>query len=122
MYKYLLEKHGIKSKFILHPFYEFPRNQISSKTEFVSISRIDFDKNIDILLRVNESISNIDNLQTIGIWGSKNDIYVHHHLTKKLGLDLDKYYKGRFEKTFEDLNSILNNAKFVMAREVNIRF
>ena len=115
MYKYLLEKHNINSKFIPHPFYEFPNKTISEKKNIVSISRIDFDKNIDILLRANSLIdSDTSDLRNIDIYGSKNDIYVHHHLTKKLELDLDRYYKGRFEKDFNKLSEILNNAKYVV--------
>ena len=114
MHKYLIDKHGIDNKFIPHPFFPFTKT-IGTKENIVSISRIDFDKNIDILLRANILIdSDHSDLRNIDIYGSKNDIYVHHHLTNKLGLDLEMYYKGRFEKDFNKLSQILGNAKYVV--------
>ena len=121
MYNFLLDKHNIKSKFIPHPFYEFPKGPLKEKNNVVSISRIDFDKNIDVLIRANLLIDNDastidgdDAIPNIDIFGAKNDIYVHHHLTNKLGLPLDKYYKGRFKKDFNELANILNCAKYVI--------
>lgn len=115
MYRYLKDTHGIESKFIPHPFYPFIKSPSHQNNNISSISRIDFDKNIDILLRTNMLIdSDFSDLRNIDIYGSKNDIYVHHHLTKKLGLDLERYYKGRFEKDFQKLSEILVNSEYVV--------
>ena len=52
--------------------------------ENVSISRIDFDKNTDIILNANKLIN--DESKKIYCFGAENRIYVHHKL-KDLEID-----------------------------------
>lgn len=104
--EYLKEKLGMSSKFLLHPFFEYPFEKSSNPKDAVSISRIDFDKHTDILLRANKELKN-----PIQIYGAHNRLYVFHKLQ---GLDFKKYYKGQFEKSFEELSNILKDAKFVV--------
>ena len=85
--------------------------RLSKKTTNIATSRIDFDKHTDQILLANEKL-NKNNQVTI--YGAKNDLYVYHHIKNKLGLDIDKNYGGTFPKSFEYLDSILNNAKYVV--------
>ena len=100
-----LLNNGILNVFKKHPFYCFPKN-IRQKRNTVSISRIDFDKNIDIILEANKSLD-----KSIDIYGKQNELYVYHKLRE---LDFTKHYKGRFSKTFKALDEILSPAKFVV--------
>ena len=109
--KYLTDKFQINSQFLPHPFYEYPLSQETSKIRNVAISRIDFDKHTDQILLANKQL---DNNKKVTIYGAKNDLYVYHTLTKKLGLDINENYGGTFPKSFEYLDSILNNAKFMI--------
>jgi hypothetical protein len=102
---YLKDKLGLSSKFLLHPFFEYKFEKESNPKDAVSISRIDFDKHTDILLKANKELNN-----PILIYGAHNRMYVHFKLQ---GLGFKKYYKGQFEKSFEELSKILKNAKFV---------
>ena len=104
---------GIENKFIPHPYIskkKTPRRE--EKKGAVSISRIDYDKNTDIILKANEFL-----LDPIQIYGSKNDRYVYHKLreldpmNEKVSLS---HYKGSFPKTVDALSKILTPAKFVV--------
>lgn len=103
--EYLMKNFKLKSKFLHHPFFEYKFEKDENPKNTVSISRIDFDKHTDILLKANKELSN-----PIQIYGAHNRLYVHFKLE---GLDFKKYYKGQFEKSFEELSKILQNAKFV---------
>lgn len=97
----LRERYQIESKFILHPFYEYDRKE-QTKEGAVVVSRIDFDKNIDIVLKSEEPID---------IYGFQNRIYTHHKLK---GLNFESRYKGQFKKSFEEVGNILERAKFAI--------
>ena len=105
--KLLKEKYGIKNKFLLHPFYEFPKKIDKAKKNSVSISRIDFDKHTDIILKANKNLNN-----PTDVYGAVNDLYVFHGKLKELGFK--KYYKGKFEKSFEAIHDLLSKYKFVV--------
>tara|TARA_R110000851_G_scaffold56876_4_gene132859 strand:- start:3193 stop:4155 length:963 start_codon:yes stop_codon:yes gene_type:complete len=100
-----LMDNGVLNSFKKHPFYCFPKLQ-KRKSTAVSISRIDFDKNIDIILEANKILS-----EPINIYGKQNELYVYHKLEK---LGFKDHYKGRFDKTFEALNKILAEAEFMV--------
>jgi len=111
--KYLLNNYSINSKFILHPFYEYDKGNIESMNNYaVSISRIDYDKNTEIILRANKLIKN-DN-KKIKIFGSENRFYIYKKLE---GLEFEKYWYGKFKKNipiqYKD-KDILKNCKFVI--------
>lgn len=110
----LLKKvHNINSKFILHPFYEFPKRNISTnivghkKSRAISISRVDFDKHTDIILKANKKLK-----KPIEIYGAVNDLYVYHGGLNEL--NFKKYYKGKFDKSFETIYNMLRDVKFVV--------
>ena len=90
--EFLRKKHGIESIFLRHPFYKYPKTNFK-KTGAVSVSRIDYDKHTDILINTNK----IDTM--------KED-------------DPESSYQGRFGKTFQDLNNILKDKKFVIDMSV----
>lgn len=110
VYEFLKEKYDIESEFKVHPFYEYPINK-QDKTGAVAISRIDFDKHTEIILRAN---NNLPKERTIDIYGAKNDRYVYFKLDQDHALDFVKYYKGTFKKSFEELDNILSKAKYVV--------
>ena len=110
--KFLQTKYNITSKFKVHPFFEYEKTAIPSKDKklAVSISRIDFDKNTDVILKTNKLLPDTNKIE---IYGAKNDRYVYFKL-KKLDLDFEKYYKGTFKKSFEELDNILYQKRFVV--------
>ena len=102
---FIYEKYGLKSKFIPHPFYKFPLDKVS-KNGAVSISRIDYDKHIEMIVEANKKI-----VPPIDIYGFKNDLYVYRVLSHT---QFPLYYKGKFNKNFSSLMNILKNKKFVV--------
>ena len=114
---FLKEKYNIDSLFLPHPFYEYPISD-TKKQEAVSISRIDYDKHTELILKANELLKN-KNRNSIKIYGAKNDLYVYRVL-RDLNIDSmsDKdplsNYKGRFSKSFDDINKILSPAKYMV--------
>jgi len=108
--KFLKDEFNIKSKFIIHPFYEYPLTKTKSPKEAVSVSRIDFDKHTDIILKANKHLKN-----PIDIYGAINRQYVFFKLND---LGFKRFYKGPFEKSFEDLDDILSEAKYVVDMSV----
>jgi len=93
--RYLLNKFNVKSEFKLHPFYQYPCDREPYKSHAVTISRIDFDKNTDIILKANQLIQ--DSKKKIQIFGAENRIYVHHKLGE---LDFYSFWKGKFNKDY----------------------
>lgn len=108
--KFLKDQFGIKSKFVIHPFYEYPFTKTKDPGGAVSISRIDFDKHTDIILKANKSLKD-----PIDIYGAINRQYVFFKLND---LGFKRFYKGPFEKSFEDLDDILADAKYVVDMSV----
>jgi hypothetical protein len=101
---------NIKSRYILHPFYEYPYKKLKNPSKAVSISRIDFDKHTDIILKANKKLDN-----PVDIYGAINRQYVFFKLND---LGFKKYYKGGFEKSFDELGKILEDAKYVVDMSV----
>lgn len=117
---YLKSKYDIISKFVYHPFYPYKRilkdydennSNDNYKTEEeeeagVSISRIEYHKNTDIILKANKKLK-----KPIKIYGLTNPQYVSSKLNK---LDFNKYYQGIFEKSFSSISNILSKSKFMV--------
>ena len=102
----LLNEYHIANTFLYHPFYAFPKNVPNKKSGTVAISRVDFDKHTDIILRANRKLH-----RPVQIYGAINRLYVYHKLKQ---LDFQKYYKGKFDKSFTALNNLLGNVKYVV--------
>ena len=122
--EYLKNKYDVNSKFLHHPFYPYPTVQqrnannidddMITKIEAVSISRVDYGKHIDIITDANKLITsskNDNNNKLIKIYGPFNPKYVHHRLGKE---SFKQYYYGTFEKSFAAISKILNKAKFMV--------
>ena len=111
---YLKSKYGLSSLFLYHPFYPYPITVISNQSErkgAVSISRISFEKNTDMIIRANKVLQ--DQHQPIKLYGCPSRMYVHLYLGGYNG-DFNRYYYGMFDKSFSALSSILAQAKFVV--------
>lgn len=110
--KYLVDNYNILSEFKLHPFYNYNTPIQGHSYHSISISRIDFDKNIDIILEANKLID--DPKKRIKIFGAENRLYVHHKLAE---LNFYDYWKGKFEKQYPlqyQNKDILKDTKFVI--------
>ena len=119
VYYYLLNNFGINSILKVHPFYKYPLidNNENCSYNCLSISRIDFDKHTEIILKANKLIDYDSN--KIHIFGAENRLYVHHKLSS-LGLkeDFEKYWMKKFPKnlplTDSDSNNLLNNCEYII--------
>lgn len=102
--KFLEEEYGLESTFKLHPFYPYP--VISNERHgAVSISRISFEKNIDMIVEANKMMTD-----PVKIYGCPSRQYVYNMLDSSF----NDFYYGRFEKSFIRLTAILSEAKFVV--------
>jgi len=113
---YLMKTYNIDSQFLTHPFYQYEKNCDSMNNYAVSISRIDFDKNIDIILKCNNLIEYDD--KCIKIFGKENRLYVHHKLKD---LHFHDYWYGSYPKNLPMTYStagiekdILKDCKFMV--------
>lgn len=112
--KHLKNTFKVNSTFKLHPFFEYDITK-NSNEKAVAISRVDFDKHTDIIIKANNELTeNDEDDKIVDIYGAKNDLYVFHHLQNKLKLNLDDYYKGTFKKDFSDLDNVLSEAKYMI--------
>jgi len=110
--KYLMNTFSLQSEFKVHPFYKYSCDKEGYKSHAVSISRVDFDKNTDMILRANQLIH--DPKKRVEIFGAENRIYVHHKLGE---LDFYNYWKGKFDKDYPlcyQNKDILKNTQFVV--------
>ena len=141
MQQYLRDKYGVNSRFLYHPFYSYPtyiKNNLDKlakdtkcgsysnnssrheKKDAVSISRIDYGKNTEIIMEANTLLrkeqggtdKKCNNDFTIKIHGPFDLKYVNHMLGGKE--NFMQYYYGTFEKSFAAISRILNKAKFVV--------
>lgn len=111
--KELLDKLGVNNIFKNHPYILDPDVTINKKkNRAVSISRIDYDKNTNIILEANKHLD-----KPIDIYGAKNDRYVYFKLKNIDSMredDPESCYKGKFGKDQGALNNILCDKKFVV--------
>jgi glycosyltransferase involved in cell wall biosynthesis len=113
----LLLNTNISSKFIIHPYVPMINcHSISgNRVGAISISRIDYDKNIDIIVKANSLINTPQ--QKIEIYGEPNERYIYQKLLTWDSFkkdDINSQYRGHFPKTFDTLTNILTNKRFVV--------
>ena len=111
--EYLMNQFNVQSQFMPHPFFSYKIPKIEGLGyKCVSIARIDFDKNTDLLLKANQLLENKSD--HIYLFGAENRLYVHHKLKE---LNIQEYWKGKFPKNlspvYED-KSILKDAKYMI--------
>lgn len=99
-----LTKLGIKNTYLKHPFYKYQK-YILPKISNRSLSRVDFDKNIDIICKANNIGADIE------IYGYKNHIYYFHKLKE---LQFDNYYKGQYSKNIKEISKLYAETKFLV--------
>ncbi len=107
---FLKVKYELNSDFMYHPFYDYPVNIKKSRHRAVSISRISFEKNTDIILATNKML---DDDLSVMIYGCPSRIYVHKILGSAKA-EFNKCNFGMFQKSFSALTDILSQAKFVV--------
>lgn len=100
-----LQTLGFDSELIYHPFYEYDTSK-SEKTGAVSISRIDYDKNIHFICKANMMLK-----EPILMYGYANRLYQHFKLNEIWNED---NYKGAFNKSFKEVDRILSKKKYVV--------
>jgi hypothetical protein len=100
----ILNKMGIENVFLKHPFFKYPKYDLEKKYNR-SLSRVDFDKNTDIICKANNVGADIE------IYGYKNHIYYFHKL-KELGFD--KYYKGYYSRNLNDISKLYAETKYLV--------
>ena len=107
---YLKNKYNLDSLFLHHPFYPYPIISKDSREGTISISRISFEKNIDVIIKANKYLNE---QQQIKLFGCPSRMYVHFSLGS-LKKDFNKYYYGQFNKSFSTLSEMLAKVKFVI--------
>lgn len=114
----LLLSMGIQSQFVIHPYVPMIKNTtpvFGIKSGAVSISRIDYDKNIDIIVQANTLIP--EGLK-VEMYGDPNERYIYQKLLPfdsfKKNEPTNSMYRGNFPKTFETLSTLLRPKMFVV--------
>lgn len=105
----LLEGQGLSARFLLHPFHAYPLPAAAAeRTKTVCLSRIDFDKGIEMILEANKSL---EADKRVVLYGAENRLCVYHKLG---GMDYRPCYRGPFAKDWGVLGSILQDAAWVV--------
>ena len=110
MQSFLQENFGIESQVLCHPFHAYPISDSaqhpSQRKEAISISRVDFQKNIEIMLEANKTPKD-----SIKIYGWVNMKYASEKLEP---IAFSKYYQGKYNKSFSAISKILSKTKFMV--------
>jgi len=111
--EYLNTEYSLESLFLYHPFYPYSVNSKTHKQKkgAVSISRISFEKNTDIIIKANNLLRRREDL--IKLYGCASRMYVHLFLGGYNG-DFNNYYCGIFDKSFSAISNLLAGVKFVV--------
>ena len=110
--QFLKDKWNLKSTFKYHPFFPYSVEKKRGLKKAVSISRIDYDKNTDIILKTNQLLP-----KKIPIYGAKNDLYVYRILREMDSMkkeDPSSCYQGTFKKSFRELSKILSQYDYMI--------
>ena len=111
MQDYLKQRYDLDSTFIYHPFYPYStlEKSILDRNGTVSISRIGYGKNIDILIDANKKLDQ----KCIDIYGCITPKYVYLTFGKD-NIDFKNSYRGKFKKSFFTISNLLSRYKFVV--------
>ena len=107
--KFLKEEYNIDAEYVGTPFYNYPTGTAEVKTKAISMCRVEWRKNQDIICKANTMLDT-----PIEIWGKRNLIYVYHTL-KDLGFDKwarGKKNTGAYDMDWITRQKLLNPAKF----------
>lgn len=113
--QYIQQKYNLNSVFLYHPFYAYPTiSSILNRKGAVSISRIGFGKNIDIILKANKILESFG-INGIRLYGYPTPLYIYLYLNgKNDAVEFNKYYYGKFDKSFLSVSNIIATKKFVV--------
>jgi hypothetical protein len=100
-----LETLGIPSTFLQHPFYEYKKTPQETLGKAVSLSRVDYDKNTELIVQANNLGAGVD------IYGAKNPFYYFHKL-KPLGFD--DWYKGEYSRSFKSHSKMYGGYEYLV--------
>jgi hypothetical protein len=114
----MLREFDLDSTFLRHPFFAYNKPDPNEQDHYVrsgnvSISRIGYGKNIDIITKANDLIRFDES--KIKLYG-----YMHHdYVQSELGPgDFLGYYNGKFESSFTRVAQILDSRRFVVDMSV----
>jgi hypothetical protein len=110
--EFLATRLRLSSMFLLHPFHTYPFHKDPHPSKAISMSRIDFDKHTDIILNANALLPES---KAIDVYGAMNRQYVYFKLQQ---YNFKKYYKGKFDKTFEAMSNLLEDVKYCIDMSV----
>lgn len=109
----LWSEHELESAFIVHPYVRsnLKRDVIMNAA---SCSRVDWDKNTDIIVQAN---ANLDKIHWCNIFGFENRIYGHMHLDTNYP-GWRTFYQGQFPAGFNAGAQIFSRANFAVDMSV----
>ena len=102
---------GVESVFVPHPYVSPGAGKNQGLKHACSLSRIDFDKHIDIIVEANMML---EPYLRVDIWGAPNRIYVHHKLQPKFGSHWTQDYCGDFPREARSAITIAGRYKYVV--------
>jgi len=115
VHELLENNYGIINEFIPHPYVPMlKKNNNKNSLGAVSISRIDYDKNIDIIVKANNLLD--ENLR-VEIFGEPNELYIYRKLNEWDSFKKDdptSMYRGHFPKDFNFIRDLLSSKRFVV--------
>lgn len=109
----LLRDYGIQSTFKPHPYVP-SLSHCNNKEGAISISRIDYDKNIEMIVKANALLP-LD--KRIEIYGEPNELYIYRKLKEYDHFNVKEpgtMYRGHFPKDFSFLSNLLSGKKYVV--------
>jgi len=109
----LLKDYGIHSTFKPHP-YVSSLSKCNNKDGAISISRIDYDKNIEMIVKANISLPLHKRIE---IYGEPNELYIYRKLKEFDHFNVKEpgtMYRGHFPKDFSFLSNLLCSKKYVV--------
>lgn len=110
-----VEKHGVRARFIPHPYCRSARTPAPRKTvNAVALSRLDWDKHT---LLIAEANARLPQAQRVNIYGAENSMYTHHKLDPVVP-NWRADYRGRFPSTPGAAVRIAETARYVVDMSV----
>lgn len=102
---------GVDSTFIPHPYSAVPiEPKVERKMNAISLSRLDWDKNIDIIVGANAQLPPELRVQ---IYGFENSMYTYNKLTNAFP-NWKSEYRGRFGRAWGEAFRLAGQARYVV--------
>lgn len=113
---YFKKNADVDAEVLPHLWFKYPLtdhqrnlvNDLSLKKGAIACCRLTYKKKIDLIFDANDKLGNHENI--VNVWGSgESGIYKYHVLRPER---LEKYWKGKFDKSFFEVSRIQSPAKF----------